>query len=63
VTISDPADPDDHFHPFVTITNTGYIPLNSVMPWVSIARMRTKGGAPPESKDFETYPAQTAKIR
>jgi hypothetical protein len=59
VTISDPADPDDLFSP-VTISNTGYILLNSVMPWVSIARMRTKG-APPGSEDFETYPAQTRK--
>lgn len=61
-TISDPVDPDDPFSASATVTNTGYIPLDSVTPYVGVASIRTKG-SPPASEDFETYPPQTTKFR
>ena len=50
-TISDPADPDLPFSSSVTITNTGYIPLDSVSPFMGLGQI---GGehAPPEDKNL-----------
>jgi len=52
VTVSDPVDPDNPFSASATVTNTGYIPLESVMPYVGLGGIRTTGG-PPEEKGFK----------
>jgi hypothetical protein len=39
VTISDPVDPDDPFSSSVTVTNTGYIPLESVIQSVGVGQI------------------------
>jgi hypothetical protein len=39
-TISEPADPADPFSSSVTITNTGYLPLNSVAGFVRVKELR-----------------------
>jgi hypothetical protein len=38
--VSDPVDPTDPFSSSVTVTNTGYLPLNSVVPFVRINELR-----------------------
>jgi hypothetical protein len=60
--VSDPVDLDDPFSASVTVTNTGYIWLYSVTPYVGIASVRTKG-SPPDNKDLKTYSSRTPKFR
>jgi len=42
-TVSDPVDPDDPFSSSVTITNTGYIPLDAVYPGIAVCEIAAKG--------------------
>jgi hypothetical protein len=55
VVVSDPPDADDPFSSSVTVTNTGYIPLESVIPYFGLGQTGTIG-SPPENKNFHpTY--------
>ncbi len=54
-TISDPVDPDEPFSSSVTITNTGYIPLNAVIPSIGMCQMEFADGPPPDLNLSCTY--------
>ena len=43
VILSDPADPNTPFSSSVTITNTGYIPLDAVVPFFAVGEIATTG--------------------
>jgi hypothetical protein len=49
VAVTDPVDPDDPYSSSVTVTNTGYIPLDSVWPAIGLGEITTVGGPPPHT--------------
>ncbi len=58
-TLSEPVDPDNPFSSSVTITNTGYIPLNNVMPVMSGGQIVTKGKLP----DLNWIPTYETRVQ
>jgi hypothetical protein len=50
VAISDPPDADDPFSSAVTVTNNGYLPLDSVMPSIGLGHIAAIG-SPNEAED------------
>lgn len=45
VALSDPVDPENPFSSSVTLTNTGYIPLDAVVPFFAVGQIGTPPGA------------------
>jgi len=60
-TLSDPFDPSDPFSSSVTITNTGYMPLNSVSAFVGLNELHTRD--PQKGPRYGVYgPQKYARI-
>lgn len=60
-TVSDPQDPNDPFSASVTITNTGYIPLDYVYASVGVGQIVVHGAQIDHTTKFSYWPHESRK--